>query len=140
MKSFISKHSLYLAFAVALASMLGSLYFSEVLHYPPCAFCWYQRIVMYPLVAILWVGIVRKDRGVSAYVLPLSIIGIGLAVYQNLLQWQIIPEQLSPCSFGISCATRTVIALNFLTIPLLSLVGFVVITVLMVVHRKSKHV
>jgi disulfide bond formation protein DsbB len=135
MKSWISEHSGYLAWAVALVSMLGSLYFSEIKNYAPCILCWYQRIAMYPLVAIIGVGILRRDRSMWTYALPLSIIGAGIALYHNLLQWKIIPEQLAPCTQGISCVTRNVIALNFVTIPLLSLAAFSLITVLMFIRR-----
>ena len=34
---------------VAVLAMLGSLWFSEGAHFPPCEWCWYQRIAMYPL-------------------------------------------------------------------------------------------
>ena len=34
---------------VSLIATLGSLYFSEVRNYIPCEMCWYQRILMYPI-------------------------------------------------------------------------------------------
>lgn len=39
----------YTAWTIALASMAGSLFFSEVMQFAPCVLCWYQRIAMYPL-------------------------------------------------------------------------------------------
>ncbi len=92
---------------------------------------------MYPLVAVLMVGILRRDRNVWVYALPLSIIGTGIALYHNLLQWHIIPEKLSPCTLGISCVTKDIVALNFITLPLLSLAAFVTISALMFVYRAS---
>jgi len=45
------KHRWYPVFSPWLTSLiLGSLFFSEVMMYPPCILCWYQRIC----VAILW--------------------------------------------------------------------------------------
>ncbi|WP_082321816.1 disulfide bond formation protein B [Variovorax paradoxus] len=38
-----------MAFLVAFASTLGSLFFSEVMKLEPCVLCWYQRIAMFPL-------------------------------------------------------------------------------------------
>lgn len=67
----------YLALIQSLAATLGSLYFSEIKHYSPCVLCWYQRILMYPLVTLLTVGTLRKDRGLYLYVLPMSILGGG---------------------------------------------------------------
>ena len=47
---------LYPAWVVAIVATLGSLYFSEIRHFVPCVLCWYQRILMYPLVPILAVA------------------------------------------------------------------------------------
>ena len=135
MKLWIFKNSGYLAWVIALVAMLGSLYFSEFAGIQPCILCWYQRIAMYPLVAVVGVGILRKDRALWTYALPLSIIGTGVAFYHNLLQWHVISETLAPCTLGVSCVTRTVIALDFITIPLLSLGAFVLITAFMFAYR-----
>ncbi len=76
----------YFSWFTAAAATAGSLYFSEIAHLPPCVLCWYQRILMYPLVLIIAVGILRKDKSLPFYVLPLSILGGGIAFYQYLLQ------------------------------------------------------
>lgn len=124
---------IYIAWVQALAATLGSLYFSEILSIPPCTLCWYQRILMYPLVFIIPVGIIRKDKGLPFYVLPLAIPGIIIAFYQHLLQVGVIPEALAPCGIGVSCATKTWSLLDFITLPLLSAVAFAVITFIMVI-------
>ncbi|MEK9158050.1 MAG: disulfide oxidoreductase [Patescibacteria group bacterium] len=136
--SWISKNSLYFAWAIALVATVGSLYFSEIAGYAPCLLCWYQRIFMYPLVIVLGVGLLRRDRAVALYALPLSLIGLGIALYHNLLQWHIISESLAPCREGISCVDNPVIALNFITIPLISLTAFVLISVLMFIYHSDK--
>ncbi len=41
---------------VAGVATAGSLYFSEVLGLVLCDLCWYQRILMYPLVVVLGVA------------------------------------------------------------------------------------
>lgn len=133
------KPHLYFAWFVALAATLGSLFFSEVLHLPPCILCWYQRIAMYPLVAILAVAIIRKDKNVPFYVLPLSIIGLGFAFFHWLLQLGIIPDRLAPCTLGISCTTKYVEYWHFITIPLLSLFAFAAITIAMLLSLKTKN-
>jgi disulfide bond formation protein DsbB len=129
------KNLLYLAWLQATVATLGSLFFSEVMGWTPCVLCWYQRIFMYPLVAILTVGILLKDKRVSLYVLPLSIIGFFIAAYHNLLYYGVIQEV---CKQGVSCTTRFFSWFGFVTIPLLSLTAFTVITTLMLIHRKEK--
>ena len=59
---------------LALVAMAGSLYYSEVAGFIPCRLCWYQRILMYPLVAVTLVGALRRDDYLPGYVLPLSLL------------------------------------------------------------------
>jgi disulfide bond formation protein DsbB len=117
----------YIAFFVALLSLLGSLYFSEVMKLAP----W-----MYPLVVIFMVGIMRKDKYVHHYALPLGIVGFLIALYHNLLYFGFIPEVLQPCVNGVSCTAKQLQLFGFITIPLLSLMAFSMIIVCLVMHRK----
>lgn len=134
----IKNNSLYLVFAIALVSILGSLYFSEIRNFPPCILCWYQRIFMYPLVIISLIGILTKDVRARLYVLVLSIIGALIALYHNLLYHNILPESAAPCLNGVSCTTEYISWLGFITIPLLSLVAFIVIIILMLNKKENE--
>ena len=136
MKLWLKNNILYLALIQALVATLGSLFFSEVMKFTPCVLCWYQRIAMYPLVVILTVGILRKNKEIHLYVLPLSIIGFIIAAYHNLLYYHIFPESIVPCIQGISCATRFFAWYGFITIPLMSLTAFTIITICMLLYRK----
>ncbi len=136
MKHFVKNYILYIAFAQALIAMLGSLYFSEIRHFTPCVLCWYQRICMYPLVAIIAVGILRKDKKIFQYVFPLSILGFFIALYHVLLQSGVLPESLAPCTAGVSCTVKYHPYFGFITIPIMSLTAFSVINVCMVLYRK----
>lgn len=133
---FLSKYVLYLAWLQALIATLSSLIFSEILKFPPCVLCWYQRICLYPLVAIFAVGIIRKDKNVDYYAWPLIIAGWMIAVYHNLLYYNILPEAAAPCIAGISCTTKFIEWFGFITIPLLSLTAFTILGVLMIIYRK----
>ena len=135
---FDKKILLYIAWAQAIAAMLGSLYFSEIKKFPPCILCWYQRILMYPLVLIIAVGILRKDKNIPYYVLPLSTIGTLIAIYHNLLYWNILPESIAPCVAGVSCTTKFISYFGFVTIPFLSLCGFLLIDICMILFLKWK--
>ncbi len=136
--SWLKKNILYIAWGTALTSTLGSLYFSEFLYFTPCILCWYQRIAMYPLTVIILVGILRKDKNLPFYVLPLSIFGLLVSIYQNFLYFQLIPERISPCTVGVSCITKYISLLGFIDIPLLSFFAFLLITVCMLIYRKFK--
>ncbi|MFC3605567.1 MULTISPECIES: disulfide oxidoreductase [Deinococcus] len=118
----------YVAWLQAVVATTGSLYFSEVMHLPPCTLCWYQRLMMYPLVFVLLVSLLTQDTRLRAYSLPLSVTGLLIAAYHNLLYYGVIPEGLTQCAAGVSCTARQIEWLGFITIPLLSLTAFTVIT------------
>lgn len=130
--------ALYLSWITAVAATSASLYASEVAQLPPCVLCWYQRILMYPLVIILVVGIIKKDKFLPFYVLPLSVLGVVVAFYHNLLYFKILPESTAPCLLGISCTTKFFEWFGFITIPFLSLTAFVVITACMIYLLRRK--
>ncbi len=135
--NFIRKNILYIAWTVAAGGMFGSLYISEVLKLTPCILCWFQRIAMYPLVVILGVGILRKNKDLHWYALPLSIIGFLIALYHFLLQSRIIPESAAPCVQGVSCLTKQLELFGFVTIPIMAMAAFAVITVCMLIYKKE---
>ncbi|HXH75752.1 MAG TPA: disulfide oxidoreductase [Bacteriovoracaceae bacterium] len=131
---------LFVAWVMALVSTMGSLFFSEVMKYPPCVLCWYQRICMYPLVPLLLVGLFPFDRRVFKFSMPILLIGWVIAFYHNLLYYKILPESAAPCVQGISCTTAHIEWLGFITIPLLSLTAFsLIIFLLILTFRKSSH-
>ncbi len=135
-KKFLKEYSAYIAWIIAFTAMLGSLYFSNIRGFAPCVLCWYQRIVLYPLVLIIPIGIMKKDKHIASYVLPLTIIGIGISIYHNLLYYNILPESAGPCLTGVSCTTKFIEYFGFLTIPLLSLLALTAITILMIINKK----
>lgn len=128
---------LFLCWILASVATAGSLFFSEVMNFPPCVLCWYQRICMYPLVLIFAVGFLRDEKESFFYSFPLALIGLGIAVYHNLLYYKILPESAAPCREGISCTTVFFEWLGIITIPSLSLIAFTLIVGLLLLTRKS---
>ena len=111
---------------VASVATLGSLYFSLGLGLTPCPLCWYQRVLMYPLVVVLGVAALDRDLAVWRTALPLSTLGAALAAYHVYLQ--VTPGGAS-CSLGGACAAVLYpMAGGLLTIPRLSLVAFLLVT------------
>lgn len=123
---------LFLAWLLASVSTTGSLFFSYVLEFAPCVLCWYQRIFLFPLVIILAVGLFPFDNGVVKYGLPLAIAGWLTALYHTLLYSGVIPENIQPCSQGVSCTEKYIELFGFVSIPMLSLLSFSTIIGLLV--------
>ncbi|NOT47111.1 MAG: disulfide bond formation protein B [Acidobacteria bacterium] len=130
----------YVAWVTALVGMAGSLFFSEVMDLPPCVLCWYQRIAMYPLVLIIGIGILTNDTRWKVYALPLALIGLALAVYHNLVYYGIVPESLTPCTQGVSCSQRQIEWFGIVTIPLMGLVSFLLISLMIAIYKPEKEV
>lgn len=129
---------LFACWLIAFASMLGSLFFSEVMGFQPCVLCWYQRICMYPLVLILPAGMFPFDRNIVRYALPLTLLGVLLAGFHLLLVAGYIPESIKPCVQGVPCSEVQIEWFGFVTIPLLSGLSFLLIAALLILtHRRS---
>jgi disulfide bond formation protein DsbB len=128
---------LFLGWLIASVATLGSLFFSEVMDRAPCVLCWYQRIFMFPLPILLTAGLLPFDPRCARYALPLAVAGWGVALYHCLLYLGFIPQQLQPCTQGLSCADVKLELFGFVTIPLLSLLAFTLLVALLLAVRKG---
>jgi disulfide bond formation protein DsbB len=114
---------------VASVATVGSLYFSLGLGLVPCELCWYQRILMYPLVVVGGVAILEGRAAVWKTVLPLSLGGVGVASYHVYLQ--VTPAAAGSCGIGGGCAAVLYPMFGgLLTIPRLSLLAFGLVSAL----------
>lgn len=92
---------------------------------------------MFPLVVVLGIGLYRQDAASVLYGLVLAAAGWLAAVYHFLLYTGWIPENLQPCSKGLSCADVDLRLVGFLTIPLMSLLAFTLILGLLAGARRN---
>lgn len=126
-----------LAAVVAATSMVGSLYFSEVLHYVPCELCWYQRIAMYPLAPLLGIAAVRDDLGIRIYAWVLAGSGALIALYHYAIQW--VPDlEATACAADNPCTAVYVREFGFVSIPFMALSGFLAITALLIIAARTR--
>ena len=120
-----------LSFIIVFGAFGGSLFYSEIAGFPPCSLCWYQRIFIYPQIILFAGALLWRDRSIARYVLPLSIIGGIIALYNSYLQYGGSP--FIPCASNlsvISCAQRFVFEFGYLTLPLMSLTAFILLILL----------
>ena len=136
MTAFWQQYGAYLALDPALTAMLGSLYYSEIAGFVPCTLCWYQRILMYPLTLIILVGIFQQDEYLPNYVLPFSVIGIGVSTYHYLIQLGVFAHP-AVCAVGIPCNLRYVNYFGFVSIPFMALTAFTILGVLLWFFKRS---
>lgn len=122
---------LLFSWILAIIATAGSLYFSEILHYVPCTFCWYQRILMYPLVILLGRAFYEQDLKIHRYILPLSILGMLVSGYHYSLQKIPALQHFEMCQSGVPCSGEYINWLGFITIPFLAFIAFTLITICM---------
>ena len=137
---FVHKHILQLLFWAILAAVVGSLIYSNIVGYPPCDLCWIQRICMYPQLIIVFMAMRRGDKTVLDYLMPLSIIGALVALYQSFIQWGYsVGPTLACTSVGGECAKVYVKVYSYITIPFMSFTVFVFIIALkLIYYHKNK--
>ncbi|MDT9023379.1 disulfide oxidoreductase [Rossellomorea yichunensis] len=128
---------LFLAWASSLIATMGSLYFSEIMKYEPCVLCWYQRILMYPMVILLGLAYVRKDFQAAFYSTILSGIGLLVSLYHYSIQKVSILTESAPACGRVPCTGEYINLFGFITIPFLALTGFLIIFIASVIVLKA---
>ncbi|SHJ91706.1 disulfide bond formation protein DsbB [Malonomonas rubra DSM 5091] len=128
---------LFLCWLLVSVSATISIFFSSVLEYQPCVLCWYQRICLFPLIFIFAAGLFPAfDKSVIKYALPLTIAGGLTALYHTLLYAGIIPENIQPCSQGVSCTEKYFELFGFISIPMMSFFAFSFLTALLIILKR----
>jgi disulfide bond formation protein DsbB len=128
---------LLLTWLISLIATASALFLGEVMGMTPCVLCWYQRIAMFPLVAILGIACFSDDRRGAVYALPLALAGVALAGYHTLLVAGLIPKAWVPCSAGVSCADQQLDIFNGIQIPWLSLAAFLCIAGMLIIYIRK---
>ncbi len=119
-------YGLWIAWLMATVATLGSLYYSQIAHFVPCEYCWYQRIAMYPLAVILGIAAFKGDESVRRYVYPIAITGGLIAAYHYTIQR--LPDLAAgTCSTTTPCTAALVWKFDFVSIPFMALVSFATI-------------
>jgi disulfide bond formation protein DsbB len=125
----VSPIAVPLALVVAATAMGGSLYYSESVGLIPCELCWYQRIAMYPLVALFGVALWRRDSTVWRFASPLVGVGFLIASYHYLIQ-RFPSLEAGACSVTVPCSSAYFFRFGFISIPYMAMSAFAAIGVL----------
>lgn len=134
----VSRWGLWAGFAVALAAVGITLFYSEVLGFAACFWCWIGRIFLYPQAILLGLAAWRKDSSIALYSIALSISGALVGLYQHYLQMG--GGSLLPCPAipGTDCAARFLFEFGYITFPLMGFSLFAFLIVLMLFVRSSR--
>jgi disulfide bond formation protein DsbB len=122
-------YELWGAFVVASVATGGSLFYSQVGGAIPCEFCWFQRVLMYPLSILTLLIAARGDNRAARYLIPLPVVGAGTSIYHMLIERGVIEEPKACTLHGPGCAANWITreGFGYLTIPSLALTGFLLL-------------
>ena len=138
----------YLGLLAAWIATAGSLYFSEVIGWIPCTWCWYQRIAMYPAAVMMTAGIARRDRNILFYTLLLAVPGALASLWHIGIQKVPAITLNYVCKGSVPCSSDPLWQLElfpqWVTIPMLALVAFVIIigatATALIQSRRASHI
>ena len=131
------ENALLMIWGISLVAMLGSLYFSEIRGYEPCTLCWYQRILMYPIVIIATVAYIQKNAKIALTTAVFSIIGAAMSLYHYSLQKLDFLQSTAPACGRVPCTGQYINWFGFITIPFLALTAFVLIAIMSIYMLKA---
>ena len=136
---YVNKHFLVSSFLLALFSSIFPLIYSEIINFPPCSLCWWQRVFMFPLAFMFGIAFWDKDRRVIRYALPLLCAGFLVSVYQNFFYYFGESSTLPCDASGVSCYQKLVYEFGgYISIPMLALTAFGTLLVLLIVAHFHK--
>ncbi|KYG90731.1 disulfide oxidoreductase [Metasolibacillus sp. FSL H7-0170] len=121
------ENSLLAIWVVSLVATLGSLYFSEIRQYTPCEMCWYQRILMYPIVIMTTIAYIQKNARIALTTAVFACIGGSISLYHYGIQKLDFLQESAPACGLVPCTGQYINWLGFITIPFLALTAFIII-------------
>lgn len=129
--SLLRRYTFHLGFFVALMSVLLSLFYSEIVGYPPCELCWIQRIFLYPQLIIFGMELYKKDRSIIDFSIVFAILGAITSIYHIYVE---NGGGGVSCSAGdsVSCSIRYIYEFGYVTMPIMALtMSLFILTILL---------
>ncbi len=137
---FVHNHVLNIILIESLFALLGSLAYSEIVGFPPCDLCWIQRIFIYPQAIIAFIAILKKDKSIVDYLLPMSVIGGLVAFYQSLIHWGFNTSITNCTAVGSECAKVYVSSFGYITIPFMSFTIFIYAIAVVLIYYQARKI
>ncbi|OGJ06717.1 hypothetical protein A2467_01840 [Candidatus Nomurabacteria bacterium RIFOXYC2_FULL_36_8] len=126
-----------LGFLGALGAFSLSLFYSEIIGFPPCELCWIQRIFLYPQLILFGMELYKRDKSIVDFSLVFAIIGSIVSIYHIFVETGLTsgPSCADPSRGGVSCAIRYIYEFGYVTMPVMALTLSLFIIVLLVNYK-----
>jgi len=134
---FVKKYTFILGFLSALGAVLLSLFYSNVVGYPPCDLCWIQRIFLYPQLILFGMELYRRDRSIVDFSIVFAVLGAITSIYHIYVEngGTAGLACADPSNGGVSCAVRYIYEFGYVTMPIMALTLSVFIIVILLNYK-----
>lgn len=123
---FFKKYTFYFGFLVSLSAVLLSLFYSNIVGFPPCELCWVERIFLYPQLILFSMELYKRDRSIVDFSIVFAILGSIVSIYHVFVESGVAtgiacaaPNLANPNV--VSCAIRYVFEFGYITLPVMAL-------------------
>lgn len=134
---FFKKYGFLSGFLIAFFSMAISMFYSNIIGFPPCELCWLQRIFLYPQVILFGVDLYKRDRNIMDHSLALASVSSLISLFHIYVENG--GASTLSCATGgpnaISCATRYVFEFGYITVPVMSLTASLFIILILINYK-----
>lgn len=131
---FFKKYTFVFGFLIALGAFLMSLYYSNIVGFPPCELCWIQRIFIYPQLILFGMELYKRDRSMIDFSIVFALIGSIVSIYHIYVEngGSNVLSCANSSSDIVSCATRYIYEFGYITMPIMCLtVSLFIISILL---------
>ncbi len=131
---FFKKYTFILGFLIALGAVVCTLFYSEIVGYPPCELCWVQRIFLYPQLVLFGIELYKRERSIVDFSIAFAILGSITSIYHIFVESGLTAGPLcaDPSNGGVSCSIRYIYEFGYMTMPLMALtLSLFIITILL---------
>lgn len=141
----LKQYTFILGFLVAFGAFALSLFYSEIVGYPPCELCWIQRIFLYPQLILFGMELYKKDRSIIDFSLVFAILGSITSIYHIYVEnggtAGLACASINPSSATeVSCAVRYIYEFGYITMPIMSLTMSLFIIFILLNYKYSSKV
>jgi disulfide bond formation protein DsbB len=137
---FFKKYTFYFGFLISLGAVLLSLFYSNIVGFPPCELCWIERIFIYPQLILFSMELYKRDRSIVDFSIVFAILGSLVSIYHVFVESGVatgitcaIPNSANPNI--VSCAIRYVFEFGYITIPIMALTSSLFLLILLLNYK-----
>jgi disulfide bond formation protein DsbB len=137
---FLKEYTFIFGFLGAFGAFALSLFYSEIVGYPPCELCWIQRIFLYPQLILFGMELYKRDRSIVDFSLVFASIGSLVSIYHIYVEnggtKGLACATISPTSTTqVSCAVRYIYEFGYVTMPIMALTLSLFIIALLINYK-----